>query len=217
MAIPLLALGGLQAGVGFLGGILQRNRARELEQANNRPIENVSNYLLRNQALVEQMASQGMASEAYNNALQQQQQALVTGLRTSGTRGNTATNVNNLVRNAQQGINQLNATDSQIRNQNKRLLLNQNQTMAREEARLFNQNFLQPWQYTAQRAESLRRAGNNNIIGALGAFGQYAMANATMGNQASSLGTTYNPDMPFVATNPYRFNRSLFGGIGGFQ
>lgn len=222
MAIPLLAVAGLQAGAGLLGGIFQRKKARELEGLNNRPVENVSKYLLRNQALAEQMASEGMAEEAYNNALNQQQQALATGLRTIGQRGNLSTNVNTIVRNAQQGVNQLNATDSQIRQQNRRGLLNQNQVMAREDARLFNQNFLQPWQYTAQRAESLRRSGNNNIIGALGAFGQYAMA-GSLGNQASSTGSPYNTAVgydgstPLVATNPYRFNSRLFGGIGGFQ
>lgn len=212
MALPLLALGGLQAGVGFLGGLLQRGQARRLEQANNRPVENVSQYLLRNQALAEQMASEGLARESYNNALNQQQQALATGLRTVGQRGNLSTNVNSLVRNAQQGINQLGATDSQVRQQNRRALMNQNQVMAREEARLFNQNFLQPWQYTAQRAESLRRAGNNNIVGALGAFGQYAMS-SSLGNPAqTSIGNPYNTQL---GVNPY-LNASLnLGGMLG--
>lgn len=212
MALPLLAMAGIQAGAGLIGGIAQRKRARELEQANNRPIETINSSLLRNQALAEQMAQEGMAQEAYNNALNQQQQALVTGLRTAGQRGNVSTNVNNLLRNTNQGINQLNATDSQIRQQNRRALMTQNQIMGREQSRLFNQNFLQPWQYTAQRAESLRRAGNNNIIGALGAFGQYAMTNS-LGNQAqSSIGNPYNTQL---GINPY-MNASLnLGGMLG--
>lgn len=167
------------SGVSAIGslfqGASQRRQARELERQNVRPEYNQSPALRQNQMLAQQMYQVGLPDQVYNNQLNQIQQNLSTGLRQLGSRSNSAFNVNSLVRNTNQATSNLNAQDAQARQQNLQNLYNVNNQVANDDRYAFNVNQLQPYQQNVQNIQSTRRAGTQNMFGALNLLGQGAM------------------------------------------
>lgn len=170
----------LGAGSALLGGVFglsQLNRARKLEKNNILPIDRVNQNILQNQALARQQAQIGIASQQYNNILNQQQGNLATVLNTASRSGQNI-NVGGLLRQANQATLNLNSQDAQARQQNQRLLMQQNQAVAQEEQRVFNWNKAQPYLRTAQQVASLRNAGTQNLFSGIGTVAQMGIGGA---------------------------------------
>lgn len=177
MAVQALIAGGT-AGLGLATGFLQRLRARRLEKNNPRPTAVVSAPILKNQAMASLMANRGMNQSQYQNAVNQQQLGLASGLRSQGLYGRGAFNTNSLFRNYGNQVNQLNIADDNARSQNQRLLMNANTALAQEEQRVWNWNKAMPYQETAQRVAQMRAQGNANIAGAIGLGAQAGLMGA---------------------------------------
>lgn len=203
---------GIGAGIGLasslIGGIFggsQLRKANRLERNNVLPIAQVNSNILQNQAMARQMSQIGLASQQYNNALQQQQSNLSNVLNVSSRSGQNIP-VAGLLRQANQATQNLNIQDAQARQQNQRLLMQQNQAVAQEEQRVWNWNKAQPYLRTAQQVASLRNAGTQNIFGALGNVSQLAMGGAFDGGQQQSQQNLQLPSLPYRGiglANPY--------------
>ena len=184
IAFAPLALG-VSAGLSGLKGLFQNVQARKLERQNIRPNYQISGEVFQNQALAQQRMKEGLPAQVYNNQLGQMQQNFATGLRSLNSRGNTAYNVNSMLRNMNQGVANLNAQDANARQQGTQMLMNANSTLANERRQQFNINQLQPYQQNAQNIANMRRAGDQNMFGALNMLAQGAMM-GTFGNGTST-------------------------------
>lgn len=171
--LPALITGGASLlSSGF--GLLQRAQARRLERENQRPTYQLDPSLQQNLALAQQQRRVGLPSQVYNNQLNNIQQNFATGLRALN-RGNTAFNVNNLVRGVNQATSNLNAMDAQARQQGLQQVMSANQAIAQDRRYQFNVNQLQPYQQNMANIASQRRAGTQNLFGGLGMLAQGAM------------------------------------------
>lgn len=165
---------GASALFGIGQGASQRRRANELEAQNVRPNFRPSAELRENQAMARQQARIGLPDEVYNNQINQIQQNFATGLRQLGSRGNTPYNVNSFVRANNQATANLNAQDAQYRLQGQQNLMSANRALAQEQRMEF-QSQMQNYQQNAQNIANLRRAGNQNMFGAISMLGQAAL------------------------------------------
>lgn len=204
-----LGLGSILGGVGALAGIGfgigQNSKAARLERNNVLPIATVNSNILQNQAMARQMSQIGLASQQYNNALQQQQGNLANVLSISSRSGQNIP-VAGLLRQANQATQNLNVQDAQSRQQNQRLLMQQNQAVAQEEQRVWNWNKAQPYLRTAQQVASLRNAGTQNIFGGIGTIAQLGIGGAFDGQQQQSQQYNQLPTQPYRGigmSNPY--------------
>lgn len=161
--------------IGGISGLFQRRKANRLERQNVRPTRTTSSAILENRLLARQLSNQGMSRQAYQNQMRQIGLGLTTSLRSNMLYGRGVSNTASILRGYSGAISNLNAQDEQIRQQNQRLAFSANQALAQEEQRNFEWNKARPYLETAQRVESLRRSGNQNMIGALGLLGQSAM------------------------------------------
>lgn len=178
MALGIGTIVGL--GANLLGGIFgagQKAQANRLEKANRLPIAQVNQNIANNAALAKNLAQVGMAEQQYNNALTQQQQNLI-GVLSSASRTGRNINVASILRQANQGTQNLNVADEQARRQNQLTSYGQNQALAQEQQRVWNWNIGNPYLKTAQQVASLRNAGNQNIFGALGGVAQMGIMGA---------------------------------------
>jgi hypothetical protein len=198
MALPLAALG---IGANLLGsayGLFQGARANALERNNQLPVAQVNSLLAQNAAQARNMAQIGLSNTQYNNALQQNQNNLSTIL-ASASRSGRNIPVAGLLRQANQATTNLNIQDEQARRQNQILSMQQNQTLAQEQQRVWNWNKAQPYLRTAQQVASMRNAGVQNIFNGIGGATAIAMGGGLGGQQQSTQGQAglqYNPFAP---------------------
>lgn len=182
-ASPLGAASAL-AGVGY--GIFQSIRAKQIEKQNVMPLASVNTNLLQNVGLAEQRSRTGLPSQVYNNNLMQLNQGLTSGLRQAGRMGGTSS-IASILRGYGSGIGNLNAQDAQAQRQAEGNLMNQRQTLANEQLRVFNWNKTNPYLRTAQQVASMRSAGTQNIFGGISLLSaQTADAGGTSTTQSSA-------------------------------
>lgn len=203
MAFPIVPL--VAFGLSALQGVQQRAQARQLERQNNRPVYTPNSNIALNQAMARANARTGLPDQVYNNQLNQIQQNMATGLRTVNQKGNVSYNANQMVANANRAVGNLNAMDAQARQQNQNQLYAQNQAMANEQRQAFNINELQPYQQNVQNVISMRRAGTQNIFGALSQLAQFSM----MGGFNGVSGQQNNPVQPPQQLQGYGMNPNL--------
>lgn len=202
--LPIASLGVSVFGTA-LQGIGQRRRARELEAQNPRPVFTPSAELRTNQILAQQQRQGGLPDEVYNNNLNQIQQGLSTGLRSINQRGNASTNANVMLSTLNRALGNLNAQDAQARQVGTQSLMNANRAVADEERYAYQQD-MNAYQQTRQDIASTRRAGTQNLFGALGLLGQGSMAGVFGGNGLGTLPT----GMGTTATSGGFMNNPLY-------
>lgn len=196
MAIPLIAMAAFTA----FQGLTQKSQASRIEKSNIRPTTSVDPNILKNQATFEFLANQGLNASVENRAINQMNLGLSSGLRAQGLYGRGGINANSMLRTYNQGVQNLAVADEQARERNLRSLTQANQDVARENQRVFNTNFMQPYQQTREDVASLRRAGTQNIFGGLSALGQGYMMGAfggqspfgSLNNSNQLLGSPFN-------------------------
>lgn len=204
-------------GSSLIGGIfggLQRNQARKLERNNILPLQSVNSNILANQAMARQQAQVGLAQSQYNQIRNQQNGNLATVLSTASRTGRNIP-VAGLLRQANIGTQNLNIQDAQARQQNQRLLMQQNGVIAQEEQRVFNWNKAQPYLRTAQQVASMRNAGTQNIFGGIGTIAQMGIGGAfDKAGASAGLGTqAYQTPNFYQQMNQYGLqNNGNYGG-----
>lgn len=182
MAIPALAIGVGTSLLGSLFGLGQKTQARRLERNNIMPMAKVNENIATNLAQAKLMAQTGIAEQQYTNARNQQQQNLANILSFSSRTGRNIP-VAGLLRQSNQATQNLNIADANARRQNQMLAMQQGQTMASEQQRVWQWNKANPYLRTAQQVAELRNAGNANIFGGLGNVAQMLMSQSASQNQ----------------------------------
>jgi len=170
MAIPLIA-----AGAGALFGLSQKLQAANIERNNPFQARTVNSLIASNAAQARNQARIGMAEQQYQNARNQQQQNLASVLGVASRSGRNIP-LGGLLRHSNLATQQLNTLDEQLRQQNQRFAMQQNQILAQEQQNVRSYNIEQPYMRRMQQAAELRNAGNQNIFGGIGLAANYGMA-----------------------------------------
>lgn len=207
--LPIVALGASVLGTA-LQSASQRRQARELEQANQRPLFRPSAQLQENRQLALEQRQVGLPDQVYNNQLNQIQQGLSTGLRTIGTQGSISTNTNSLLNTLNRSLANLNAQDALARQQGTQALMSANQALANEQRYAYQQD-LNEYNQNRATVASTRRASTQNLFGALGLLGQGAMSGVFGGmGSTGGLGTT-GGSSGFMNAPLWGSSRGMFG------
>lgn len=151
---------------GLVGGS-QKAKGRRMMKNMQFPEEQMPDEVLRNQQLAEEMAAGGMPSEQYAQAMKNIQRQQIAALRAAGDRRSSM----GLISSIQQGTNDatlnLDAANADMRNANKRNLINVNNNVANWKSSLFDKNIRSKYDRDYNYAMSLIGAGNQNLMGGI--------------------------------------------------
>lgn len=176
-------------------GLFQVGKGNRLAKANIRPVEQVNPLIAKNAALAEQMGQNGMASQQYNNALNNIGRNQAGAYRQAAMGGNN--NIASLLRAGNDATMNLDVKDQNDRLNNQRFAFGQRGQLAQEQNRVFDWNHKQKYREQAAAAAALQGAGRQNTMGAvnsLSQLGQYAMMGQNGGGGEGNPGEgTFSP------------------------
>lgn len=211
MPVPIgLAL----AGVGALGkltsGIFQGIKANKIDKQNIRPVQTIQNEYLQNVSDAEQAARMGMPLQQYQQA-QQNQQRNFNGARTSlGRSANSSAGLAGLLRASNDASLNLDVQNAQQRVQNQRYLGQQRGILGQQKNNAFDWNQKSKFLAQAAKAQALRGAGAQNLMGAFDDISQIGMM-ASNPNYQGKGGQSQSPNF-FNAMQQYGQPNNGFNG-----
>jgi len=200
-----LALAGLGALAKAATGVVQGIKANKIDKANARPYQQVQNEYFKNVTDAEQMARIGIPQAQYNKAQQdiQRNQSAVLGQLSRSN--NSGAGLQSLLRASNDANLNLNVTDANTRNQNMKYLASQRGVLAGQKQQAFDWNEKSKYLAQAAKAQALRGAGAQNLMGAFGDVQQIGMM-------------AENPDgvNPAVQQKPNFFNAMKKYGVTNY-
>ena len=172
-------IGAALAGLGALGklgtGIFQGIKANKIDRNNVRPIQEVQQEYFKNVSDAEQAARMGMPLQQYQQALQNQQRNF-NGVTTAlGRSANSSAGLSSLLRASNDAALNLDVQNAQQRVQNQRYLAGQRGVLAGQKQNAFDWNQKSKYLAEAAKAQALRGAGAQNLMGAFGDVQQMGM------------------------------------------
>lgn len=159
LTIAAIAGGALQIGQ----GIAQKSKAKKMARENPRPKYEISDAVLDNQALAEERASQGLSDAVLQRYREGAERGLTTSLDSILEAGGSVNNIGELYSNYGDSLSKITLLDEQMRTENIRTLMAQNQNLAEEEDKKWQVNEFAPWADTAQASSALSAQGSENM------------------------------------------------------
>lgn len=223
MPLPLMA--GLQIGAGALQGILGGIQAHR----NQKKLENLQSPTYRQNAGITDYYNKALAkynvnpynSAYYNQATQQANRGVASGLSALSGRGQALAGVNNLIQGRNDAMLNAGVNAENMQRQDLAQLGGAAQLKAGEDAKAFEINQMMPYQnkfnLLAQKASggnSIANAGLSNIFGGLQSWGDASMARQIFGGNSNS-GNSGGVRTPYLSTDKLR--RNLNTSVGSFN
>lgn len=205
-----LSGGAIGAGLAGFGAILkgvtaisQNAKANRIDRANRLPIEQVQSEYFKNVADAENMAQVGTPSQQYNNSINNISRNFAGGLRRFNGRNQSLAS---MIRASNDATRQIDVDDINNRTRNRFNLFQQRNILAQQKNNVFDWNKKQPYIANLAKAEALRGAGTQNLMGAFndlsqggammamnGDGGRTSQAPATSGYAPTSFGQSSAP------------------------
>lgn len=158
----------LSSFISGITGIFQRAKGRKLLRGLSYPVEQMPEEITQNQKMAQQMASTGMPSEQYSQAMRNIQRQQMNAIRAAGDRRGAL----GAIANIQQGTNDatlnLDAQNAAMKQANQKTLMNVNNTVANWKSDLYDKNIRQKYMRDYNYAQSLIGAGNQNFTNGVG-------------------------------------------------
>ena len=170
-----------------ISGLFGSGKGKLRALQNTRPIEQVNSNIVKNNAMAEKMANEGLPAEQYNNILQGVNRNLSGGIRTLGRSANPSAGLNSLVRAQNDAILSLGSQDAQAKINNRRFAFGTRTALANEQNRVFDWNKRQKYLEEANAAAGQIGAGRQNAMGALTDLSQLGQAYITGQGETSSV------------------------------
>jgi len=168
MPLPLLIPAAI-AGVGALAkgitGAFQRRKANKIDASNPFVVEKANPIFQQNAAIADNMARTGLPQQQYNNSLNNIMRNQAGALTMFG-RNPQRTNLASLLRGSNDATMNLDVQDANTRQNNQRFAFGQRLNLAQEQNRVWDWNNRQKFLMNKTRAEAVRGAGNQNLMGA---------------------------------------------------
>lgn len=170
-----LALAGLGALAKAGTGIVQGIKANKIEKNTIRPFQEVQSEYTKNVEDAGQMARVGLPQEQYNRGIQNIGRNRAIGLTALSRSGNPNAGIQSLIRASNDAVGNLDVQDALARNSNQKFLMQQRGILAGEKKDAFDWN--QKSKYLAQmaKAQALRGAAGQNLMGAFDDVQQIGM------------------------------------------
>lgn len=184
-----LALAGLGALGKGLTGLFQGIKANKIDRNNVRPVQEVQQEYFKNVSDAEQAARMGMPLQQYQQALQNQQRNFNGVTSALGRSANSSAGLASLLRASNDATLGLDVQNAQQRVQNQRYLAGQRGILAGQKQNAFDWNQKSKYLAQAAKAQALRGAGAQNLMGAFGdvqELGKYIDNPDYQGNGQSS-------------------------------
>lgn len=176
MAFPIgLALSGLGALAKGVTGVVQGIKANKLDKNNIRPVQTIQNEYLQNVSDAEQAARIGMPLQQYQQAQQNQQRNFNGVTRALGRSANPSAGLAGLLRASNDAALNLDVQNAQQRVQNQRYLGQQRGILGQQKNNAFDWNQKSKFLAQAAKAQALRGAGAQNLMGAFDDVQQIGM------------------------------------------
>lgn len=172
LGIALAGIGALAKGISGIGQGIKANR---IDRNNIRPVQEVQSEYYKNVADAEQAARMGMPVAQYQQSLQNQQRNLTGGLRTLTRSANPSAGLASLLRASNDATLSLDVNNALQKRQNERFLAGQRGILAGRKDAAFDWNKKSKYLADFSRAQALRGAGAQNLMGALGDVQQIGM------------------------------------------
>lgn len=161
------AISGAVSAVPILGGVVrgisQNNKASEIEKNNVRPTYQIPDEYTQNLQIAKHMAQIGLPQQQYNNQLNAINRNQASGVQALGRSQNPTGSVASIVRAGNDASNQLNAQDSQARQQNQFGVINQNAAMGNQKLAQQQYNKFDKYTENFNQAQAYRGAANQNF------------------------------------------------------
>jgi hypothetical protein len=207
-----MGLGVALAGLGALSkavtGGFQGIKANNIDKNNIRPTEVVQNEYFQNVNDAEQAAKFGMPVAQYQRALQNIQRNQQGAIRTLGRSANPSAGLTSMLRASNDANLDLDVKNAQDQRQNQRFLIGQRGILANRKESAFDWNQRSKYLADFAKAQALRGAGAQNLMGAFGDAQQLGMFMDGGTTQAQQGTTMYGGNAPQPRTSM---------GIKGYQ
>lgn len=141
---------------------VQTHKANQIDKKNVLPIQQVQGEYFQNVADAEQMARQGMPAQQYQNSLNSINRNQAGALRRLGGSNQSLAS---LLRASNDATLNLDANDASQRIRNRMNLFQQRNILAGQKQSAFDWNRKQPYIANLAKAEALRGAGQQNMMG----------------------------------------------------
>lgn len=187
----------------IIKGIGQSRRANQMAKNNIRPTYQIPNEVIQNQKMAELFSNQGMPSQQYEQAKRNIQENEAAALSASSDRRGGLGNIGSVIQATNNATGNLDANSAQIRIQNIRNLMNENQILANYRDKAFVTNQLQPYQEDATAIRALKTAGQANLQG--GITGLADAAGSFFGTKGMGILGKSTPNLPmneFMSSRP---------------
>jgi hypothetical protein len=177
---PMMFMQLAQAGLGIgqgIAGIFQNARANKMARNNPRPIYNIPNEVFANQQMAQQMATQGMPAQEYQNTLKGIQTQQAAALAASTDRRGGLSNIASIQGQSNAAMGNLQAQSAEQRIANIRNLMAQNNQLAGYRDKAWDYNKRQKFEENAAAIRALKGSATQNMTqgfgSALGAAGGF--------------------------------------------
>lgn len=208
-----IGLGLALSGIGALGkaatGLFQGAKANRIDRNNIRPIQEVQQEYFRNANEAENMARVGLPQQQYLQGLQNQQRNFNGAVRSLGRSANSSAGLAGLLRASNDATMGLDIADANARQNNQRLAMQQRGILGQQKQNAFDWNKKSKYLAEAARAQALRGAGGQNLMGA---FGDVQQIGAIVDQNEN--GNSGTPSFNSGQQSNVGFNPRAFGGFG---
>lgn len=196
-----LGIGTALSGLGILAkgitGIFQGSKANKIDKNNIRPIQEVQQEYLKNVSEAENMARTGLPQQQYLMGLQNQQRNLNGVLGSLRRSANPSAGLGSLLRASNDATMNLDVADANARTQNQRFAMGQRGILAQQKQNAFDWNKKSKYLADFARAQALRGAGAQNLMGAFGdtqQLGMFIDSDGKVGGQRDQAGNAQGSD-----------------------
>ncbi len=211
-----MALWGALSGLGALAklgtGLVQGIQANKIDKNNIRPIQEVQKEYYQNVADAEKLARMGMPAEQYNLAKQNIQRNQAGVLNTLGRSSNPSAGLNSLLRASNDATLNLDANNANQRVNGLKYLAGQRGALAGQKQQAFDWNKKSNYLAQAAKAQALRGAGAQNLMGAFGDVQQMGMLQGMQDSGQS----TYQPQTNFFGAMQ-KYGTPNYGTSNGYN
>lgn len=189
-------IGGAEGAGQLISGIFQKSKAKKIARKNIRPVYDIQQPILDNQALAESRASEGLSDSAKQAYTTNADRGISASIDAILKGGGTVNNIADIYDTYQSGIGKMALVDEEMRAKNIKELITQNNTLAAEKDKQWQVNTFAPYADKAQAAAVLSKQGSDNIWKGINTIGSTAMS-ALEGKMYKKEG-----DDVFKTTNP---------------
>lgn len=188
MPLPLLLIGaGIMAAAGAAkaySGARQARNGRLLAANNVRPDYNIQKEYYDNQSLAANMAQSGLSEDALNYYTTNAERGLSASLDGVLQAGGNVNSISSAVDNYNRSLAQVAATDSEMKNNNIRYLIDRNKELAGQKTMQWSLNKYEPYKDTAATAAALQKTGTENMYNGISQVGSALVAGSSAFNYA---------------------------------